>query len=170
MVNYIFVSDFFADEVIGGAELTSEAFIENKENVLKLKASDVNIETIKQNLDKYWIFGNFSLLDPNLIPTIINNLKYFIIEYDYKFCKYRSEHKHIEAEGSCNCENEPIGKMISTFYHGAEKIFWMSDAQKENYFILFFLLLIFIFYFLIMIYFLNFQSYLYLYILFLLKS
>jgi len=134
MVNYIFVSDFFSDEVVGGAELTSDAFIEDKDNVLKVKASDVNIETIKENLDKYWIFGNFSLLEPSLIPTIINNLKYFIIEYDYKFCKYRSEHKHIEKEGFCNCENEPIGKMISTFYHGAEKIFWMSDKQKEIYF------------------------------------
>lgn len=134
MIDYIFVSDYFSDEVIGGAELTSEAFLEGKENVKRVKSKDVNLDFIKKNIEKYWIFGNFSAMDPNLIPTIIHNLNYFIIEYDYKFCKYRSEHKHIEIEGSCDCENEPIGKMISTFYHGAEKIFWMSEKQKENYF------------------------------------
>ncbi len=133
MVNYIFVSDYFSDQVIGGAELTTEAFIEDKDNVQKVNSSEINLDFIKSNLDKYWIFGNFSGMDLNLIPTIIHNIKYFIVEYDYKFCKYRSEHKHIELEGNCNCENEDIGKMISTFYHGAEKIFWMSDAQKENY-------------------------------------
>jgi len=134
MIDYIFVSDFFSDQVIGGAELTTDAFLEGKDNVQRVNSDSVNIDFIKKNLDKYWIFGNFSSLDFNLIPTIVNNLKYFIIEYDYKFCKYRSEHKHIELEGNCNCENEPIGKMVSTFYHGSEKIFWMSDSQKENYF------------------------------------
>jgi len=134
MINYIFVSDFFSDQVTGGAELTTDAFLENKENVEKVNSSQVDLEFIKKNLDKYWIFGNFSDIDLNLIPTIVHNLKYFIIEYDYKFCKYRSVHKHIELEGLCNCKDETIGKMISAFYHGAEKIFWMSDMQKENYF------------------------------------
>jgi hypothetical protein len=134
MMDYIFVSDFFADQVTGGAELTTEAFLEGRDNVKRVNSSEINIDFIKDNLDKYWIFGNFSGMDLNLIPTIINNLKYFIIEYDYKFCKYRSEHKHEVLEGSCNCKNEPIGKMISAFYHGSEKIFWMSNSQKENYF------------------------------------
>jgi len=133
VVNYIFVSDFFSDEVLGGAELTTEALIDGKE-VKRVKSSDVNLELIKNNLDKYWIFGNFAGVNMELIPTIIHNLKYFVIEFDYKFCKYRSEHKHKIMEGNCNCENEGIGKIVSTFYHGAEKIFWMSDAQKENYF------------------------------------
>lgn len=134
MVDYIFVSDYFSEEVLGGAELTSEAFLEGKENVTKIKSKDLDLNCIKDNLEKYWIFGNFSGIDINLIPTIVHNVNYFIIEYDYKFCKYRSEHKHIEIEGTCNCENEPIGKLISSFYHGAEKIFWMSDHQKEVYF------------------------------------
>tara|TARA_B100000035_G_C21033248_1_gene569490 strand:+ start:969 stop:2816 length:1848 start_codon:yes stop_codon:yes gene_type:complete len=134
MVDYIFVSDFFSDQVTGGAELTTEAFLEGKENVERVNSRNVDLDFIKKNISKYWIFGNFSGIDFNLIPTIIHNLKYFVIEYDYKFCKYRSEHKHIEAEGVCNCHNESIGKLVSTFYHGAEKIFWMSDGQKENYF------------------------------------
>ena len=134
MVNYIFVSDFFSNEVTGGAELTTEAFLEGKENVTRIKSSEVNLDLIRNNMDKYWIFGNFSQMDPRMIPYIGHNLKYFIIEYDYKFCKFRSEHKHAEIEGSCNCENEHIGKIISSFYYMAEKIFWMSDGQKENYF------------------------------------
>ena len=133
MKKYVFVSDYFSDEVLGGAELTSEAYIEGREDVLRMKSSDVNVENIQKNMDKHWIFGNFSGIDLNLIPTIVHNIKYFILEYDYKFCKYRSEHKHIAAEGFCNCENEAIGKLISTFYHGAEKIFWMSEKQMKEY-------------------------------------
>ena len=75
MINYIFVSDFFAEQVTGGAELTTEAFLEGKSNVEKVNSNNVNLEFIEKNLDKYWIFGNFSGIDFNLIPTIIHNLK-----------------------------------------------------------------------------------------------
>ena len=134
----LFVADFFLEDYVGGAELTTENLInslaESGKNICKIKSDLIDPQIIQEGLMKHWVFCNYTGMNLNLIPTIIANLNYSIIEYDYKFCKYRSEHKHIEIEGKCNCENEAIGKMISTFYHGAEKIFWMSDKQKENYF------------------------------------
>ena len=80
------------------------------------------------------IFGNFASIDYNLIPSIIANMKYGIVEYDYKYCKYRSPEKHFAAEGSdCDCHEQVQGKMISAFYYGARKIWWMSEGQKELY-------------------------------------
>ena len=81
----IFVSDLFAEEYVGGAELTSEALIqESPFRVQKLKSKNVTLSTLEQGAGKFWIFGNFSQLNPELIPSIVGNLKYAILEYDYK--------------------------------------------------------------------------------------
>ena len=58
-----------------------------------------------------------------------------MVEYDYKFCKYRSPEKHESIENSpCNCSGEVHGKLISSFFYGSEFIAWMSERQKQIYF------------------------------------
>ena len=114
----IFVSDLFAEDHLGGAELTTKSIVEASPfNVFKLRAKDVNNNTLAQGQGCYWIFGNFSSMDQRLIPTIIGNMKYSIVEYDYKYCMYRSPEKHHAITGTpCNCHNEPHGKMISAVH------------------------------------------------------
>lgn len=133
--NIVFVADFFIDEYAGGAELTTEALIETSPYpAYKIKSSELTQELIQKGVNKTWIFFNFTQMDLNLIPIIIANIYYFITEYDYKFCKYRSIELHKkETDEECNCHNEDYGKFISSFFAGAEKIFWMSDKQKERY-------------------------------------
>jgi len=93
------------------------------------------LEILESGYEKYWVFGNFSNMDMNLIPSIVGNLNYSILEYDYKYCKYRSPDKHYAAESHmCNCHNEMHGKMISAFYYGAQSLWWMSEKQQEIYF------------------------------------
>lgn len=135
----IFVADLFAEEYAGGAELTSEAIIEaSSAKVFKLHAKDVNISTLSQGKNKFWIFGNFSQLNPELIPSIVANLKYSILEYDYKYCKFRSPEKHQTSSGlPCDCHNQMNGKLISAFYYGAQALWWMSEKQKDRYHTLF---------------------------------
>lgn len=59
-------------------------------------------------------------------------MKYSVLEYDYKFCKYRSPEKHKFATGTdCDCHEQLNGKLISAFYHGAKSLWWMSEDQKE---------------------------------------
>ena len=90
-VDVIFVSDMFVEDYVGGAELTSEAIIKSSPlKVFKLHARDVNLQTLEAGHKKYWIFGNFASMKPEVIPTIVANIQYSILEYDYKFCKYRS--------------------------------------------------------------------------------
>lgn len=133
----IFVADVFANEFVGGAELTSQALIDSIPASLTIrcvKSSEVTIDLLKKFAHSFWIFGNFAGLNPNFVPSIIGNLRYAILEYDYKFCKYRSPEKHLAATGStCDCHNDNIGKLVSTFFYGAMNLFWMSKKQMDVY-------------------------------------
>jgi glycosyltransferase involved in cell wall biosynthesis len=132
----IFVSDMFASDYEGGAELTTEALLESSPlKIHRIRSRELSAETVAANVDKYWIFGNFSQVDPSLLTLIAQRTNYSVLEYDYKFCKYRSIEKHQDSEGKpCDCQNQPIGKLISTFYSRAKSIFWMSVDQQERYF------------------------------------
>lgn len=131
----VFVSDMFASEYTGGAELTSQALIDSCPLKIEcIKSKDVTIELLESGVDKYWIFGNFAAMNPELIPTIVANMQYSILEYDYKYCKYRSADKHKFAENiECNCHENITGKMVSAFYYGAKSLWWMSEGQQEIY-------------------------------------
>ena len=131
----IFVSDMFVDQYVGGAELTTEALISKcPVPFQKILSKDLSLDLLEQGHDRYWIFGNFAAMDQRLIPSIVANMKYSVLEYDYKYCKYRSTEKHELAEqAQCQCENTQHGKMISAFYYGAASLWWMSEGQLEHY-------------------------------------
>ncbi len=131
----VFVADLFVQDYVGGAELTTEALITSSPlNVFKIRSQDLSLELLEKGHRKYWVFGNFAGLDLNLIPTIVANMKYSILEYDYKFCRYRSPEKHELAEKvPCDCNNQEQGKMISAFMLGAQSLWWMSEKQQERY-------------------------------------
>lgn len=131
----VFVSDMFTSDYVGGAELTTEALITSSPfEVFKLHSKDVSMELLKQGMDKFWIFGNFATMNPNLIPSIVANLKYSIVEYDYKFCRARSPEKHqVETGTPCDCADNTTGKMVSAFYFGSMGLWWMSEKQKQVY-------------------------------------
>lgn len=131
----IFVADAFADQLLGGAELTLQALIDTAPcKVHKLRCSELTIEHLKQGVEKYWIFGNYASLNPQLIPIIAANLRYSMVECDYKYCKYRSPEKHQSIEGApCNCSNSPVGGMAASFMSAADQVWWMSEKQRDVY-------------------------------------
>ena len=125
----------FVDDYVGGAELTTEALIEKcPVKYQKVHSKRVSVDLLEMGHGKHWIFGNFSSMDLELIPTIVANTSYSVLEYDYKYCKYRSPEKHLFAENSeCNCDETQHGKMISAFYYGAKSLYWMSEKQQDFY-------------------------------------
>lgn len=131
----IFVADLFREEYAGGGELTTDALLQStpyKTHCVKSNALTPNL--IQTGVQKTWVFFNFRQMDHNLIPYIVQNLHYFVVEYDYKFCMYRSIDLHkIKTGSDCDCQDEQIGKIISTFYTGAEHHFYMSAAQRDVY-------------------------------------
>ena len=132
---FVFVSDMFVENYVGGAELTSQALIDSCPlPIEKIHSKDVDLQALEAGHDKFWIFGNFSAMNMELIPTIVANMEYSVLEYDYKYCKYRSVEKHKMAEQKdCDCQNDMHGKMISAFYHGAKSLWWMSEDQMNRY-------------------------------------
>ena len=133
--NIIFVADMFAEDYEGGAELTTQALIESSRmNVIKIRSQNVTLELLQKHQHDFWVFGNFAGLNYNLIPAIVGNINYAILEYDYKFCNYRSIEKHRQSTVSeCNCHEQVMGKYVSAFLYGADHVFWMSEQQRDRY-------------------------------------
>ena len=131
----VVVADLFAEDYLGGAELTTRALIESSPvKIHKVHSKDVSMQTLESGYNKFWIFTNFSGMDIKLLPTVVANIKYNLVEYDYKFCKYRSIEKHQSIEDSpCDCHDDMHGKIISAFFHAAQTVFYMSHAQMKRY-------------------------------------
>lgn len=135
----VFVSDMFAEDYVGGAELTTEALIKSSPfAVQKLHARDVTMRLLEDGHDKFWIFGNATSMDQSLVPTVAANMKYAVLEYDYKYCQYRSPEKHQSITmRPCDCQNSAHGKMTSAFFYAARSLWWMSEAQQARYHMMF---------------------------------
>ena len=107
MKSILFVCDYFIDEYVGGAELTTEAIIEkvpNDYNIIKIKSASVTLKLIEDHKNDIWVFGNFSNIDILLLLEIIKKVsRYYVIEYDFKFCEYRSKAIHEKFAGKCDC-------------------------------------------------------------------
>ena len=130
----VFVSDYFIEDYNGGGELTSEALIiDCPLSVEKIHSKNVSKALIDSKKDRFWVFGNFTEVDENLLIYAAQNLNYSVLEYDYKFCKWRSIQKHEFIENICACKNTRKGKIISIFYNSAKSLHFMSANQREIY-------------------------------------
>lgn len=133
MKKFIFLADLFAEQYTGGAELTSKAIINyNEENVKKINCTDLNKNFMETNKDSHWIIGNFSSLSLENKLFICKNLSYSIIEYDYKFCDYRSIEAHRTRENKeCDCVEKEKNKINLALYGLAKKVWFMSEIQRN---------------------------------------
>lgn len=134
---YVFVSDFFIEDLIGGAELTTEAlYMVNADSCFKLHAHSLTEDIIKKNPGKHWILTNYSKAEKNaLIELVTSGQDYSIVEYDYKFCKYRAPLLHILKDGNeCQCEKEKSGKFTAALMSKAKNVFFMSEEQRNIYY------------------------------------
>lgn len=130
----VFVADLFQEDYPGGGELTTEAIIEGcLIPIIKIRSSQINENILNSYKDCFWIFGNFAGISDHLLLYLSQNLDYSIIEYDYKFCSYRSPEKHIAATGSCDCAFSKHGKIVSIFMAKAKNVWFMSEGQKQFY-------------------------------------
>lgn len=127
MNKFVFVADYFADRVTGGAELSTQAIVDLcPGEVIQIRSEEVSISKIDEHLDAYWIFTNVWLMKWGLIPYIVKKLKYSIVEYDYKYCTYRSPDIHLQSEQMpCNCTNI----ILDELFKGSQNIFFMSARQ-----------------------------------------
>jgi|TARA_B100000282_G_scaffold296836_1_gene280382 hypothetical protein len=85
---YVFVSDFFSDEILGGGELNDQeaiSILSKKNDVIRIKSQKVDLSFLKKNIKKKFIISNFILLSNDCIKFLQENCKYIIYEHDHKY-------------------------------------------------------------------------------------
>ena len=85
----IFISDFFIDEVRGGAEFCNDALMNSLKHRFtfhRQKSETVTPEFIKDNNDCFFIIANFFLLREDCKQELANTT-YVIFEHDHKYIK-----------------------------------------------------------------------------------
>ena len=101
----VFVADAFVEQYAGGAELTTQALITSGLlPTARIMSAQITPQIMEELKNCFWIFGNFTGIKEECLLYAIKNLNYSVLEYDYKYCRYRSPGKHINAEGKCDCK------------------------------------------------------------------
>ena len=138
LAEFVWVEDFFVEEILGGAELTSDAIIRgcNPQRIKHLHSQSLTETLVKTNQHKTWIFGNQTQVPFYLLHMFMTyNIRYYFFEYDYKPCIYRSIKKHETESGKpCDCHLKEYGMFMAQWMAGAQKIFWCSTGQKDQFY------------------------------------
>lgn len=134
----VFVSDFFSSDLMGGAELTTDAIVqtcpaERNLKPFKIHSTSLTPTLLSKNSDKHFVVGNFTRMPSDAFDHLcFGGFSYSVIEYDFKYCSFRSEYRHqTEVESPCNCPETVHGQRMEKFYRGAKARYWMSQKQKE---------------------------------------
>ena len=133
---YVFVSDVFHQQYVGGAELSLKTLIESCPGTATL----VNCNMIDQEFvdfykDSKWIFGNMANLGTEMLQHIVEKeIEYSFIEFDYKFCKHRNPvlYSFIESD-DCEYHSTERGSAVQDFVSNSKSTFFMSSKQREVY-------------------------------------
>jgi GT2 family glycosyltransferase len=130
------VSDFFAEELNGGAELNDAAAIEVLENngfeVRKARSENINANFIENG--RIYIFSNFARIkDKETFMAIADKLiergiQYYIFENDHKYCIHRNAFLHGPSL-KCNCY--PKDTFVHLFYFFAQAVFTQTHFHDQ---------------------------------------
>ena len=136
--DYIFVSDMFAQQFTGGAELSLQTLINScppGKSYEIINSQNLTTDIIDNNTDSVWVFGNIAQLDNSLLQHAIDKgLTYHFIEYDYKYCEYRNPtlYEFLEEE-ECDYLATEKAQLIQNFVNNSATTFFMSQGQLDIY-------------------------------------
>ena len=133
--DFIFVSDLFVEDYVGGAELSLETLVQTcqTDKVVKVRTAELSEFLIENNKDAKWVFGNIANITTDILNKIISSgVKYSFVEFDYKFCKHRNPKLYEMVEGaSCDYKNTEKGQIMTSFINNASSVFFMSNNQMQ---------------------------------------
>ena len=133
----LFVSDFFANEIAGGAEIYDDILIKELEShgnkVVKFKSKELSEKhlSLYGNMGFVFLVSNFVTMHPRIKKMLqYGSYQYSIVEHDHKYIKSRnpSVYKDFKA---------PDDHVINyDFYKNAKCVFCQSvkhaDVLKQN--------------------------------------
>lgn len=136
-VEYVFVSDMFASEFQGGAELSLQTLINScPSSSVAIKANAVNEHFLDTWKESKWIFTNMTAMDPDITTMLKEKeIVYSFVEYDYKMCKHRNPALYEFVEGeACDYAQTGLATIIKDFMMNAQSVFFMAKQQRDIYF------------------------------------
>lgn len=128
MNKVVFISDYFLDEILGGAEKNNDAFIDRAIkhiDIKKIKSSFVNEEFVSKNIDNFFIIANFFQLSEKIKIILQEKCKYIIYEHD---------HKYVSTNNPASFENFfiPEEYLVNlNFYANAQAVLCQSKLHSE---------------------------------------
>jgi len=127
-MKFVFIADFFSNEICGGGELNNQYLIESLRKkgheVEEKKSVDVIYKFLEDNCESNFIIANFVQLNPVFIQKI-QKLKYIIYEHDHKYIKSRNPALYHNYK-------VPKNQLINeNFYKNAISVFCQSDLHAE---------------------------------------
>ena len=126
MTKIVFISDFFANEIQGGAELCNDALIgllRKRYTVNTVKSIEVNPELLEKNTNSFFIIANFFMLPEAFKHAFANNFRYAILEHDHKYVASNNPSLYKDFLAP---EQQLINKF---FYKGAQAV--MCQSKKH---------------------------------------
>ena len=127
MKKIIYISDFFANEIVGGAEISDKVVIDY------LAKEGYNIKTVKSQTFNPTIHKADTFIISNFVGLSVENknwffssgVKYIIIERDQKYVRSRNTVMYKDFVAP---ESEVVNQ---TFYRGAQKVFCLTNHSAE---------------------------------------
>lgn len=135
----VVVADFFASDLLGGAELTTEALVEAcPRKVFKVHSHSLTPEFLSENLrqDQLWVITNYANAGMEGLQTLVESgVRYQVVEYDWKFCRLRAPRTCAKDKQGhqCPCLTTKIGEVFSLVFDHAERVSWMSEAHMREH-------------------------------------
>ena len=127
MSKIVFISDFFIEEIRGGAEFCNDALsklLQQNFTVERHKSQFISPELIKSNKGAFFIVANFFLLSEESKQELSNH-RYVIFEHD---------HKYVESNNPSLYKNflAPESQIINRqFYKNARAVICQSKKHAE---------------------------------------
>jgi hypothetical protein len=126
MSDVVFISDFYRNQILGGAESNDDNLISYLRTICSVecfKSTEVRISDLVAA--KNIIVSNFVLLPEEVKDYMIANKKYIIYEHDHKYVKTRDPSKYVNFLA-------PKGDLINVaFYTNADCVVVLSQICKD---------------------------------------
>lgn len=125
-MNILFISDFYQEDLAGGAEMNDSVLIDHLQTlhkVEKVKSIECKVSDIKES--DFVIVSNFVGLSHTARQALILKKNYIIYEHDHKYVSNRdpSKFKDFKIPESFIVNRE--------FYKSAKKVFCLSSIQQS---------------------------------------
>tara|TARA_B100000287_G_scaffold86833_1_gene79457 strand:- start:64615 stop:66243 length:1629 start_codon:yes stop_codon:yes gene_type:complete len=127
-MRFVFIADFFSNEINGGGELNNQYLIESLRerghNIIEKKSIDVDVNFIEAHSNYNFIIGNFVQLSAVVIKKL-QNLSYIIYEHDHKYLKSRNPALYNDYKAP------NLAKINESFYKNAKAVYCQSALHSS---------------------------------------